>query len=75
MCDLIDAELDRIDPAWRPHKEPDGRVVGVTYSIEFTRLSGGFETSVGGAGDRQQDYLDAIRRGTDEYERLEKLTD
>lgn len=66
MRDLIDVQFALLDPDWRRN--------GVTYNVLFTRLTGGFQTSVIGAGDRDPEFFAAIRRGTAEYERREKLS-
>jgi hypothetical protein len=71
LRDLIDAEFDCIDPKWRRRCEDDGRVVGVTYNL--VRIGGLFENSVVGAGDREGEYLVAMRRAIDEYSRRNSI--
>jgi len=67
LRDLIDAEFCSINPAWRLRRLSDGSVVGITYHVH--RIGGYFATGVLGAGDREPEYLAAIRRGIDEYAR------
>jgi len=67
LRDLIDAEFNFIDPKWRRRRDDDGRVVGITYNL--VRTGGLFENSEIGAGDREAEYLAAIRRAIDEYAR------
>lgn len=67
LRDLIDAEFDRIDPDWRRKRGADGDVTGVTYGL--VRHGGLFENAVIGAGDREAEYLVAMRRAIDEYAR------
>jgi hypothetical protein len=66
LRDLIDAEFNFVDPKWR-RCDDDGRVVGVTYNL--VRIGGLFENSVIGAGDREGEYLAAMRRAIDIYAR------
>lgn len=67
LRDLIDAEFNFVDPKWRRKRDNDGRVVGVTYNL--VRIGGLFENSVIGAGDREGEYLAAMRRAIDIYAR------
>lgn len=67
LRDLIDAEFNCLDPSWRRRREADSRVAGVTYNL--VRTGGLFENSVIGAGEREAEYLAAMRRAIDEYAR------
>ena len=67
LRDLIDAEFSSINPAWRLRWQADGTVTGVTYSV--IRIGGMFENCLQGAGDRESEYLAAMRRAIDEYAR------
>lgn len=71
LRDLIDAEFNCIDPKWRRRREGDGRVVGVTYNL--VRIDGLFENSVIGAGNREAEYLAAMRRTIDESSRRDSV--
>jgi len=67
LRDLIDAEFDCIDPEWRRKRGVDGHVTGITYTS--VRRGGVLDNAVTGAGDREADYLVAMRRAIDEYAR------